>query len=110
MEIGGSVVTIHRDPGCVYVEEGDWARRRKVRLDANTFSTEIQRLAQGAYRMGSGSGKDTLWLEIHFGDEAFEEATALHVRKVLGQRYKPIRESRVTVCCPYQERRELEPA
>jgi hypothetical protein len=104
-----SHVTIHRDPDCRYVEESAWARRRKVRLDANTFSTEIKRLAQGAYRLGSGSGGDTLWLEIQFGDQEFELATALFVKKLLGRRYKPIREARVTVCCPRELRGELSP-
>ena len=89
-----SHVTIHRDPGCVYVEDRTWARRRKVRLGANTFSTEIKRLAQGdaGRRPGSGSDGDTLWLQIHFGDQAFEVVTDLYVKKLLGRRYKPIRE------------------
>jgi len=34
-------------------------------------------------------------------------ATALFVQKLLGRRYKPIREARVTVCCPSELRGEL---
>ena len=104
-----SHVTIHRDPDCVYVGEDTWAQRRKVRLDANTFSTEIKRLAQGDYRLGSGSGNGTLWLQAHFGDQQFEIATIRFVQKLLGQRYKPIREARVTVCCPPEFSGELAP-
>lgn len=102
-----SQVTIHRDPGCRYIEKRPGARRRSVRLDVHTFSTEINRLAQGDYRMGKGPGVDALWLEIEFGDETFELATALFVKRLLGRRYRPIEEARVTVCCPPELRGEL---
>ena len=104
-----SQVTIHRDRGCRYIEKRPGARRRSLRLDVNSFSTEIKRLAQGGYKMGKGPGVDTLWLEIEFGDEAFELATALFVKQLLGRRYEPIGEARVTVCCPPELRGELAP-
>ena len=62
-----------------------------------------------AYRLGSGPGLDTLWLEIHFGDREFELAAALFVETLLGRRCKPVREARVTVCCPSEVRGELAP-
>jgi hypothetical protein len=57
--------------------------------------------------LGSGSGDDTLWLQVRFGDREFELATVHFVQKLLGRRYKPIREARVTVCCPHASRGEL---
>jgi hypothetical protein len=102
-----SQVTIHRDPGCRYIEKRPGARRRSLRLDVNAFSTEIMRLARGEYKMGTGPGVDTLWLEVEFGDEAFELATVLYVKELLGRRYEAIERARVMVDCPPELRGEL---
>ena len=102
-----SQVTIHRDPECRYIEKRPGARRRSLRLDVNTFSSEIRRLAQGAYKMGTGPGVDALWLEVEFGDEPFELATVLYVKEILGRQYPPIEAARITVCCPPELRGEL---
>ena len=104
-----SHVTIHRDPDCPHLEERAWARRRKVRLDLATFSAEVRALAQGDYRFASKSGRNSLWLQIDFRDQEFELAVALFVQRLLGRRYKPIREARVTVCCPAELRGDLTP-
>jgi hypothetical protein len=102
-----SQVTIHRDPGCRYIEKRPGARRRGLRLDVNSFSTEIRRLAQGEYPMGKGPSVDTLWLEVEFGDEDFELATVLYVKRLLGRQYRSIETARVTVDCPPELRGEL---
>jgi hypothetical protein len=93
-----SHITIHRDPGCRHVAVGTSVHRRKIRLDANTFSTEVKKVSNGDYWLGSGGGLDILWLQVAFGDQEFELAVVRFVQRILARRYKPIREAKGEVC------------
>jgi hypothetical protein len=73
----------------------DKPNRRVVRLTSETFSQEIKPFLDRQVAFAASAELNDLWLDLHFGDEEFEKSVGLFVKRILGQRYRPIAEAQI---------------
>ena len=64
-------------------------------LTPSTFSTEIKAFVDREVPFAANAELNDLWLDVDFDDEEFEHSVAMYVKRLLGQRYRPIAEAPV---------------
>ena len=92
-------VTIHGDITCSFVRQRNKAAQRTVRLNVRTLSSELGKFSDKAYRFASEAALNDMWIEVDFGDEAFERAVVGYVKTLLARHYRPFAGVRVTGHC-----------
>ena len=94
-----SRVTVHRDPNYGMIGPHDKPGQRTCRIDTTSISAELRKFRDKVYRFQSSPEWNDMWLEVDFQDVEFETAVVRHIRRLLGQHYKPFADTCVTVHC-----------
>jgi len=92
-------ITLHGGGGCGSVQQQRKSGQRVVRLDVGSLSTELNRFVKKEYRFGADPETNDMWLELNFGDSAFEKAVVEYVRTLLSQHYTPFARIKVDQHC-----------
>ncbi len=92
-------VTIHKDQRCVAIQQQRKPGQRVVRLDRASVSRELEKFESKSYRFGSEAAINDVWLEVDFGDTAFERAVVEYVKTLLAAHYTPFNKAAVEVHC-----------
>jgi hypothetical protein len=66
--------------------------QRNMPINRASFTHAFSQLSGSAFQLGAKAAINDAWLTITFDDAEFELAVAKHVRRLLGQRYKPLRD------------------
>jgi hypothetical protein len=92
-------MSIHHNPGCSRIRPRKKSGQRICKLDPTTISAELQKFRNREHRFASTPHLNDMWLEIDFQDGVFEMAVLKHIRKLLGQHYKPFANSSLEMHC-----------
>ena len=94
-----SQVTAHGNISCGDIRKMHKTSQRNIRIDQATFSNELQRFIREEHHFGSEPNSNDMWLEIDFGDPAFELAVFDFIHRLLGNKYKPFHDTLSTQHC-----------
>lgn len=92
-------VMVHVDPDCTYFRRPEAPGHRLVKVNALTITKELQNFRRNAYSFASTAEKNSLWLEVDFGDREFEIVVVDHVRGILAEHYTPFASAEVRFHC-----------
>lgn len=71
--------------------------QRIIRIDLNSLSVELSRFAHKYYEFSSDKARNDMWLEIDLNDHKFESEVLKYIQLQIGQHYKPLAPSRITI-------------
>ena len=91
---------VHLDPKCKHIQKHGKSNQRYVRINPKTISIELQNFAAHGYPFGATSQTNDMWLEVEFGDPAFELAVLSHVHRLLGREHEPFAQALMEFDCP----------
>jgi len=92
-------VMVHADPDCTYFRRPETPGHRLVKVNALTITEELQNFRRKAYSFASTAEKNSLWLEVDFGDREFEIVVVDHIRGLLAEHYTPFASAEVRFHC-----------
>lgn len=84
-----SIATIHQTSDCPRIHVHHTPDQRHLKIDINTFKSIIQDFIDGNFIFKAEHGKSDVWLEIDFGDLAFEISIVNYILFLLGRQYEP---------------------
>ena len=92
-------ISIHGMEGCPSIRQQHKVDQRIVRIDLASLSSELRRFSSKDYAFGSQAKTNDMWLEVDFGDLAFERAAVEYIRGLLAARYMPFVGIKVETHC-----------
>jgi len=92
-------MTLHSDSTCPEIGKMQKVGQRDVTINRASFAQALSHLTSRGFQLGAQASVNDVWLTINFDDAEFEEAVAMHVRRLLGQRYSPLRNARIQKHC-----------
>jgi len=92
-------ITLHRDSACPEVGKMRKVGQREVTITRASFAQALGQLTSTGFQLGAQASVNDVWLTINFDDPEFEEAVTKHVRRLLGQRYSPLRDAPIQKHC-----------
>jgi len=85
-------VMLHGDSTCAEIGKMKKVGQRDVTITLASFTQALSQLTSSGFQLGAQASVNDVWLTINFDDAEFEEAVARHIRRLLGQRYSPLRD------------------
>lgn len=82
-------ITIHASSGCSAIQQQHKKGQRRVILNLNTLSSELERFSSKFHKFGADQSTNDMWVVADFSDPAFERAVVEYVRKLLASHYAP---------------------
>jgi hypothetical protein len=92
-------MTLHGDSACAEIGKMQKVGQRDVTINRASFAQALNHLTSSGFQLGAQASVNDAWLTINFDDAEFEEAVAMHVRRLLGQRYSPLRNAQTQKHC-----------
>lgn len=92
-------ITIHADAECPTIQQQHKQGQRVVELRVATLSAELERFAAKEHRFAPNPDANDMWLNVEFGDPAFEWAVIEYVRRLLRRHYTPFARIKVDEHC-----------
>ncbi len=83
-------VSVHHDPLCGAIQKMGKPDQRLVRIAPETISAELGRFSRKEYTFAANPAGNDMWLEIDFGDAAFEAAVLSYIHRLIGGHYSPL--------------------
>ena len=83
-------ITLHGQATCGDIGKMRKPGQRRVHIDTNSISQELQKFATKAYRFGADASTNDMWLELDFSDGPFEQAVVVYVQHLIGANYRPL--------------------
>jgi len=71
---------------------------RTLIISQDDLCEELQNFSDGKYMFG-GNKPTNLHIEINFGDEKFQLAILQYIQRLLGKRYTPLKNSKLSIHC-----------
>lgn len=93
-------VTVHGAPGCPDVQKMRKQGQRWVRVDARSATEQLLGFAGTSHKFSATADTNDMWIEVEFGDPAFELAIVEHIRVQFARRYTLFGRAGTTRHCP----------
>jgi hypothetical protein len=84
-----STATIHQTSDCPRIHAHHSPNQRLLKLNIETFEHIIRDFIEGNFTFRAEAELNDAWLEIDFGDLAFEIAIVHYIIFLLGRQYAP---------------------
>ena len=93
-------ITIHQNSDCGLIHaHKSAAEARTIRIGLSNLSEELAKFVEGKHKFNSTAEFNDMWLEISFGDLAFEIAVVLFIVAQLGKTYKQFKGMSPSIHC-----------
>ena len=92
-------MTLHGDSKCAEIGKMQKVGQRDVTVNQASIAQSLSQLASSRFQLGAQASVNDVWLTIDFSDAEFEEAVARYIRRLLGQRYSPLRDAPIQRHC-----------
>jgi hypothetical protein len=89
LNYSNSIATIHQTSTCPRIHAHHSPNQRILTINLKTFRDVIKDLAEGKFAFKAEAENNDVWLEIDFGELAFEIAVVKYIIHLLGERYEP---------------------
>jgi len=93
-----SQITIHEDSSCAHIQKRGTLTQRDISINRGSISKALRSIEE-ELQFGSTAGANDVWINIDFNDVAFEQAIVKHIHRILGKKYKPIRDAIIHEHC-----------
>lgn len=90
-------VTVHGDASCGFVNKSRRPAQRRITLSRRGMDEGLEALRALQFR--AEAGLNDVWITFDFDDAEFEESFVVYARSVLGRRYRPLREAKISRHC-----------
>ncbi|MDD9815293.1 MAG: hypothetical protein OXU31_04845 [Gammaproteobacteria bacterium] len=92
-----SYISIHGNSDCGEIPYVPKPNQREVDIHSKNVDTALQRFNE--YRFGATAERNDMWVSVCLGDMASEMEVINKIKKILGGRYKPFRDAKISRHC-----------
>ena len=89
-------IKVHCNPSCSSIQKNQKKSQRRISISLQNLSVELQKFGQGKYSFASKAENNDMWVEVNCQDEQFERAILSYIHRLLGKRYKPFADIKLT--------------
>ncbi len=89
LNYSNSIATIHQINTCPRIHAHHSPNQRILKLNLNTIQPVLKDFVEGKFVFKAEAEYNDVWLEIDFGELAFEIAVVKYIIYLLGKRYEP---------------------
>lgn len=93
-----SYISIHGNSDCGEISYVPKPNQREVDINSKNVDVELQRF-NNEYRFASTAAINDMWVSVCLGGEASEMGVINKIKKILGRRYKPFRDAKISRHC-----------
>lgn len=91
--------SIHGDSSCNFIMNHQKSDQRNIKINIDTFSTEIKKFKTKKYRFAAKSALNDMWMIIDFDDIAFEKSVVILIHHILSEHYSPFKDCPIDNHC-----------
>jgi len=92
-----SYISIHGNSDCLEIPDPPKENHREADIDSSNVDAELKWFYE--YPFGSTASKNDMWVKVNLGDESSEMKVVHKIQKILGGRYKPFRDAKISKHC-----------